>query len=202
MAQLQESQNEKPQMRKRLAFLVVIVLPLIAGAILWILNAMGVIVGPWSSLFAAAFPAVGAISAVIGVTIALFQWKRSFLNENALKSTPPSILRERMPAVYLEEINLGANKRKGALFIKVKRKWGGTTAYLGRGFDKNTSSVEMASNVVLRRVDGSPTFVAIFPALEPGNYTASLPSAGLKANVELPTGYATRYKQASSKREK
>ncbi len=189
MARLEEPQDERRQTRKRLAFLVIIiVLPLIAGAILWILSAAGLIAGPWSSLFAAVFTAIGAVSTVIGVIIALFQWNRPSAAGTSPRPSSPPTLRERTPAVYLEEFNLGANRRKGALLVKVTRKLGGATINLYRGFDRDDSSVDVASNVVLRMVDGSPTFVAIFPALEPGRYTVAVPSTGFRANVTILAG--------------
>ena len=188
MVYLQKPQDERQRTWRRLALLIIIVLPLIAGACLWILSITGLINGAWSSLFAAIFTAVGAISTVVGVISAFSREnQRPSVKTSSIPPLTP-LLRERTPTVSLTEINLGVNRRKGALIVKVGRKHSGATVNLCHGFDQDDSRVDIASNVVLRMVDGSPTLVALFPAVEPDNYTASIPPAGLWANVTIQAG--------------
>lgn len=181
MAHAQEPQDEKRRMQKRLAFLRIIVLLILGGAIIWILNIQGIVPGPWSSIFSAVFT-------VIGVIVALLPWHQPSPARISRGPLSLPLFQPRMPNVPLEETNLGVNRRKGALIVKVRKKLVGSTVYLCHGFDNPVSSADVASNVVVRMVGHSPTFVAIFTALEPGNYSVSVHSTEQRTNVTIKAG--------------
>lgn len=181
MAPLQEPQHKKRHRLKHQAFLLVIVLLLLVGTIIWILNIQGLVPGPWSSI-------VSAICTVAGVLVALLQWHQPSLEKIPSEPIGSPPFRKRLPHVQLEAINLGVNRRKGALLIKVKKKLVGLTVNLCYGFNNPVTCADIASSVVLRRVDNAPTFVAIFPALEPGNYTVAVHSTQYRTNVTIQAG--------------
>lgn len=178
MSQRQETSHEERPMQKRFVLLMVIILPMIGGAIIWILNIQGLITGPWSSIFSVVFTVLGAL-------VAFLQWHQQALTSRPPESLFSSMPRQRLPSVHLKETNLGVSRRKGALLVKVKGKFVGSTVNLCRGFDNPHSSVDVAASVVLRRINGSPTYVAIFTTLDPGNYTVSLHSPARRANVTI-----------------
>jgi len=181
MARLQEPPNEMRKTQKRQALLLVIVLPIIGGAIIWILNIQGLVTGPWSSIFSVLFTVLGAL-------VALLQWHQQSPTAIPLSPHVQSLSRQGMPQVQLEDTHLGVNRRKGALLVKVKKKLVGSTVDLCCGFDSPATCADVVSNVVVRRVHETPTSVALFPALSPGNYTVVIPATGQRTNVTIQAG--------------
>ncbi len=189
MAQRQEPQDEMRQMQKYQVLPVVVVVLLIAGAIVWTLSAAGLIKGSWSGLFGPVFTAVGAIATVVSVVIALFQQKRPSPTETSLQTPLSPLPRHYMCSVRTgKETILGKQRRKGSLIVIGNKKLSGSTIHLCRGFDRNDSSVDAASNIVWCMVDSSPTYAAIFPDLKPGKYTVSVHPAGPRANMTIRAG--------------
>lgn len=189
MARLQEPQEKKRFRRKRLTLLIVVILPLLIGATIWVLSVQGLITGSWSGVFGAIFTAVGAVFTVIGVIYTLFQPHQPPLDEVPSISANASTRQRHMLRVRTRlETTLGASKRKGSLIVLGNRRLSGVTIHICHGFDQNGIPAEMASNIVLRMVDGSPTYAAVFPTLKPGNYTVSAHPQGPRANVTIRAG--------------
>jgi len=143
----------------------------------WILNAIGFLLGPWSSILLIVFTGLGVI-------IPVLQWW----------SSPVGIVSETQSPSFVQQYllstqaDLGVSKRKGALIIKAEKALRGTTVHLYRGFDRDDLHPDKASNIILRKIDGSLTCIAIFAALEPGSYTISVCGTGLKTNVTIQAG--------------
>lgn len=185
----QKLQKEMQKRRwRRLALLFMVILPLVTGLVLWILSIEGLIVNPSPNIFGAIFTAIGAVLTAIGIVVMPPPGKHQSSAGTSLKQPSASTLREHLPTIYPETVNLGVSRRKGALLVLVPRELSGAAINLCQGFDKDDSCVDMASHVVLRRVDGSLTFVAIFPALQPGKYTVSVPSTGQRTNETIQAG--------------
>jgi hypothetical protein len=146
----------------RQAFTMLGILALLIGALLWVLSIMSIISGPWSAILGAIFT---AMSAVFG----LLQWQAQSSPE--LVSRPSDPLEQQALYTHLTGISLGINKRRGALMIKVKKKYLGATLHLCQGFCGAPFAPVMVSNIVERKIAGSSMFIGVFHKLEPGNYT-------------------------------
>lgn len=139
------------------------ILALVVGALLWIFNIISVIPGPWSAI-------LGVIFTTISAFFGLLQWQTPSPPKAAsLTSHTPS--GRQTFAAYLTELPLGITQRKGALIIRVKKKYLGATLHLCRGLSPTSLATEMVSNIVEREINGVSTFFGVFHKLEPGNYT-------------------------------
>lgn len=177
MKQLQEPpRHQRPFQRHFL--LPGILFLLISGIIAWILNAIGLLLGPWSSILVIVFTGLGVI-------IPLLQWWWSPPIGIVAETQSPSFIQQRLSSMHA---HLGVSKRKGALIVKAERVLRGTTIHLYRGFDRDDLHPDMASNIVLRKIDGSFICIAIFATLEPGSYTVSAYGTELKTNVTIQAG--------------
>jgi hypothetical protein len=144
------------------------ILALLGGGLLWILNLLTVIPGPWANILVVVFT-------MLGVIFTFLQWQTRSQAEVPPKPSN-SLNLSQQPELYehLVGIPLGMNRRRGALIVKAKKKHLGATVYLCRGFDGATPIGEIAANVVERRINNSSVFIGIFHLLEAGNYTAYL----------------------------
>ena len=142
--------------RKHLVLLVLSVLAVLLAASLWVMSIAGFIPGSWSPILSALFTVLSAISALLQLYMGRALDQQS-ISRASLAGT-----------------SLGTSKRKGALLVYVKKKYLGSTIRLCRGFADIHGATMRAANVVERWVDNSPVFVAIFPAVEPDNYTVHL----------------------------
>ena len=178
MTQMQEPQHRNRHFPKRFLFLGIALLLLISGVIVWILNITGLLMGPWSNILPVIFTALGAI-------IPLLQW---FLPSPVEIGSEASLSPLVQQPLLSMQAHLGVSKRKGALIVKAKKALRGTTIHLYRGFDRDDLHPDMASNIILRKIDGSLTCIAFFAALEPGNYTISVYGEEQKTNVTIQAG--------------
>lgn len=168
-----------PHKRNQRRFLVCLIVTifLFVGAVLWILNIEKVIAGPWSSILGVAFT-------VSGVFIAFLQWYMR----------PQEVISQNVGDIFGENFGsagLGPTKRRGVLLVRVKKNLSGTTVCLHRGFDSENASIEVAASVIERDLDGKTCFIAVFPSLEPGKYTASINMLGYKTNITINTKVVT-----------
>ncbi|TMC15534.1 MAG: hypothetical protein E6J34_21910 [Chloroflexi bacterium] len=156
---------------------------------------MSIIPGPWSTILGAAFT-------VISTVLGLLQWHAQSSPEVISPSLHP--LDQQALSVYLTEIPLGITKRKGALIVKVKKKYLGVTLRLCRGFGPPSLATEVVSNIIERQIDGSSMFIGIFPKLEPGNYTVYLHDPTKGAPVTIHSGQPSeidwRYRDIDSEK--
>ncbi len=160
-------------------FVFIIVLMVIGGASLWILNIQGIVPGPWSSI-------LGVIFTSLGVLLALFQWHFLNTSETSQASAPlPPALHQQRRHAKKESFHLDVNRRRGALIVKVRKNFLGVTVYLCRGFEDVGQKPDAASNVIERKIDGHYIFAAVFPFLEPGNYTVYLNSQEYVSKVTV-----------------
>src|SRR5690242_5542337 len=134
-------QQQKPPRRQGLfqkRFLLLgILLLLIGGVIVWILNAVGLLMGPWSSILLIVFTG-------LGVTIPLLQWWWPSPVGIVFAAQSPSFVQQRLSSI---QAHLGVSKRKGALIVKTEKALRGATIHLYRGFDRDDLHPDMASNI-------------------------------------------------------
>src|SRR5579885_238862 len=103
MTQLQEPPRQKRFFQKR--FLLLGLLLLIGAVVAGILNAIGLLPGPWSNILQIVF-------AGSGVIIPLLQWWWSSPAEIASETQSSLIVQQRTSSIQAQ---LGISKRKGAL---------------------------------------------------------------------------------------
>ena len=197
MIQLQEPPHHRRLFQKRFLLPGLLFL-LIGGVIVWILNSIGLLLGPWSNILLIVFTGLSVI-------IPLLQWWWSSPVEIVSGTQSSSFVQQHLPSI---QAHLGVSKRKGALVVRVEKAYRGATVHLYRGFDKDDSHPDMASNIILRKIDGSLTCIAIFAAVEPSNCTISVRGTELRTNVTIQAGQVAeidwqrpqRKKSAASKR--
>jgi hypothetical protein len=177
MIQMQEPSHHKRLFQKRILIPGILLL-LISGVIVWILNAIGLFLGPWSNILLIVFTGLGVI-------IPLLLWWWSSPVGIVSETQSPSFVQQHLSSI---QAHLGVSKRKGALIVKVEKTLRGATVYLYRGFDRDDLHPDKASNIILRKIDGSLTCIALFTALEPGNYTILVSDTELKTNVTIQAG--------------
>ncbi len=173
--------------RKQPIIIILAFFMIIGGASIWILNIIGVIRGPWSSIMVVIFT-------TLGVLLGFLQFYSQFVPglSPLLAALPANLLR------YLwkqhgqsQVLSLDVSKNKGVLLVKTKKNLRGATIHLCRGFDLVNLKSYAASNVVERRLEGRTAFVAIFHSLEPGNYTVHVNSWKREAKVTIYAGHIT-----------
>lgn len=127
--------------------------PLAIGIMIWILvNIHGTLSEPWPIV-------VAAISTFFSIVVTLCQWL--FPISSSVASTTKII-----------------DNTTGTLIIETKEELRGQCVKLYCGFTNSSFvlslPVDFASNVVKQVINGEVSFSATFPALEPGQYTASV----------------------------
>ncbi len=160
--QVSEQQPPGGRRRKRLLLTVLALVFLTGIATIWMFSAGGNL------------PTVfGIVFTLLGILIAFFQWQLPVSVEAQAGTagvptgeSPPSSLHEQAQGMVL-----GVSKHKGALVIKTRKELRGSTINLSFGFDRSSPKADLASSVVAQRWKGSTAYVAVFPSLEPGNYT-------------------------------
>jgi hypothetical protein len=173
-------------MQKRLALLMVLLLLIIGMTLVWMLNAMNVLHGPWSAL-------LNAVFTVLSVVLSLLQWHAQVFPAEFMPEAPLS-LRERSKLCHDREGAGGSielKTRKGMIIVYASKKLCGRAIYLTLGFDTKAERIHAAANVVRRREARQVVFTAIFPAVRPGNYTVSAPSHSLRTHVTVVSGHTT-----------
>lgn len=190
--QMRPPEHRRQYNPKHLAFLVVAFL-LITG--IWILNILGSIPGPWSGIF-------GAFFTILGVLLGLIPLLASSDGRSVKKLLvePMATHSQWNHHGLLEDVILGMNDQRGSLVVYVRPYLRGSTINLCAGFSRVDLKVDIASSVVARRINGRPfrwlgirriAFVAVFPSLEPGNYTVYTESREFIASVTVLAGLVT-----------
>ena len=151
------------------------------------LNILGSIPGPWSGIFGAFFTILGVLLGLIPLLASSEGPPKRFLVE------PMMTHNQWNHHGLLEDVPLDMGDQRGSLVVYVKRYLRGSTINLCAGFSRVDLKVDVASSVVARRIN-SPlrwlgirhiVFVAVFPSLEPGNYTVYTESREFIANVTI-----------------
>ncbi len=170
--------NRSRQPSIRLLLKVLCALVLLGAALLWILNQESIIAGPWATVLSVS-------CTMLGVLFAFFQWQMPF---SGAVAPLPSTLTSAQDSLFSIPHSLGVNKRRGALVVKARKKDLGATIHLCSGFTPTLLTTKVAANITARETGNGLVFVALFPALEPGNYTVFLPTIPCHAFVTIRAG--------------
>lgn len=178
--------HPRQQNKKHSIFLAIAILLAIVGIAVWVLNIVGIIAGPWSSIFGAFFTVLGAILALLQLL------PRSF-REAPVRLADSSITTQQQKdhPIQLEGVILCADEQHGALVVYVKRYLRGSTINLSRGYNSVDLRIDGASSVVGRKKRGREVFVGVFPALESGIYTVYSESREFMAKTSIHAGQVT-----------
>ena len=151
------------------------------GVTLWVLNIIAVIPGLWLSV-------LGAIFTALSVLFAFLEWYKSSFHQGQDEMSDTAIDKR------LDDAHLGITKRRGALLIWTKKDLSGLAVHLFRGFNRGHEQYIDAASTVIEVQNGRrrSSFVAIFPALEPGKYTVALPGLHYATNITVPPQRITR----------
>lgn len=154
--------------KKRLICTSIAVLLIGAGATLWIVNNLGTVNGPWSSILPVIFTALGA-------TFALFQWLLPASIESSYGSENLNLVKfeseqPRKPHIQVQDIDLGVNNHTGAIIIYAKKSMRGVSVDLLR--NPIMPLAHSTSSIGQRIVNNQLIYVATFPYLEPSDYIA------------------------------
>lgn len=175
-------QANKHYQKKLLVFFTITILLL--AATLWILSIERVISGPWPAILSVVFT-------TFGILIAFLQWV-----------TPSQGRVYLLASLFDKDWEIKLTKRKGALLVWTQKQLGGVAIYLHRGFNAESAPINVAANVIERNTHGTPYFVALFPSLDPGNYTVSASEMNYCTNITINAGRLTeidwRYNHSKS----
>jgi hypothetical protein len=154
--------------KKRLIFTIIGVLLLVGGAtLLWILNLLGIVSGPWSSVLPVVFTVLGVVFTLLQLLLPFFESPKNSVDSNLVESGRE---RSKQPHIQVEGVDLGIDGQTGALIIYAKK------SKLGESVDLYRNHVRplrhSTTNIVTYAVDNQTVFAAIFPYLEPGDYIA------------------------------
>lgn len=168
----------KPYPGRRLVVFLVIILPLMAGIVLWVLNIAKIIPGPWSSVLSAIFT-------FLSVLFTFLEWYTS--TQEQTTHIPQETAQK-----HLDNAELGLTKRRGALLIWTQKNLSGATVHLYRGFDAVQGPIDLAANIIeVKSAHGKPSFVAILRSLEAGKYTVALYQSSYRTNITISPERAT-----------
>lgn len=174
---------KRPGQRRKI-FISVAVFMIMGGAIVCVLNILGYVQGPWSSIF-------GVFATVLGIVFTIPQGTLAS-SENPLLSSNLVEIAANQPLrrdIEIHGISLGLGENRGALIVKVNRQLCGSTIILCYGFDNVSLIAHLATNVEKYRIDGHSVFAAIFPSLEPGNYTVYIDSQEYRSKETIYAGW-------------
>ena len=194
--QVRNPHVHQPPNQRRFVFRMLAILLVAGGSIVWILNIVGVIPGPWSSIF-------GVIFAVIGVILGIFPPSSHETRVQPANSSVHQSSVQHNYHIQLEGVTFGIDDQYGALVVFVKSYLRGSTINLCRGFHSVDLMSERAAIVVGHRkfdhvlwlyrvLNFYPVvYAAVFSALEPGNYTVYSESREFIGRVTIPVGQVT-----------
>lgn len=160
MEQVQSDHKSWPK-PKRPILLVIAILFITVGTIICLLNIVQILRGPWTAILDVLFSACGLI-------MALMQWQ-PLARPSSHPASPPT------PHTHITTTNLGVDNYRGAVIIHVKRQDRGQGIHLSRGFNSSQNPPNAAATIMQHTIDGHRTYAALFPSVEPGNYTVSRP---------------------------
>ena len=137
----------------------------------------------WRGAFHFFAPVLSIVVTMLGV---LFTFLQLFHKDTSESSITPQLEISRTKtnstsdkpdhqtySVLVEGIELGVSKQEGALVVYGNKNLRGKHVYLYTGFlsSPKNANHHSTNNIVERTVNGRAVFTAIFPSLEPGNYT-------------------------------
>ncbi len=159
-----------------LTSLAIVVLMTIA--VIWIANP--------GSMLANVF---GTGFTLLGILIAFLQWYAQPQVAVPVQAGTISALEHGQPSYeQIEGVTLDVTKRKGALIVYTKRNLRGSTINLSFGFHNSNLKTDLVSSVIGRKKKGSTVYVAVFPSLEPGDYTVYIDSQEFVTKVSILPG--------------
>jgi hypothetical protein len=167
----------RPQ-RTRFLLKALCVLVLLGATTLWILNQEAIIAGPWATV-------LSVLCTMLGVLFAFLQWHTPSSDPGA---SPPLVATSVQSSLFSLPHALGVNRRRGALVVKTRKKDIGATIHLCSGFTATPLMTNVAANITERPSESGSVFVALFPALEPGNYTVFVQAFPRSALVTIRAG--------------
>jgi hypothetical protein len=169
--------SSSPKPRKRFPLILLCLFILFGTLLLWILNLESIISGPWAAI-------LSALYTVVSILVAFLQW----VMPRPHSVEPPSSSMGGQFTLFNSPSSLGVSRRRGALIVKTRKNDLGTTIHLCSGFTSTPRTTEVAANVSQHTSEEGVVFNALFPALEPGNYTVFLQASSLNAFVTIRTG--------------
>jgi hypothetical protein len=157
---------------KNIISLVVLLLTLV-GLVIWGLSLWNILPSLWGSLFQ-------VILATLGILLALLQWR------SQVESSTQVLVRR-------SGVDLGVDRYRGALVVKIGLQWSGVDVVLYRGFGGSSSEPYAASIIAQQRVGEVEMCAGLFPSLEPGNYTIASSCRSHTARVTIYAGQITEF---------
>lgn len=164
---------------KRSVYTCLAIIFLAGVAIIWFANL--------GSAFAGA---LGIVFTLLSILLALLQWRLQSPVEVQVSVGEASVGKQGQQPLY-KQINgvvLETNKHKGALVVYTRKNLRGTPIYVSFGFHSDPSKVDLAASVIGRRRERNTVYLAVFSALEPGNYTVYTEARDLVIRVTIVPG--------------
>ena len=167
-----------------------------SGSIVWILNFADVIHGPWSSI-------CGITFTVFGLILGLFPPKSHEAQPQLPISPTHQQPTQHNCPIQLEGVIFSLNDQSGILVVLTKKYLRGSTINLCRGFQIVDLKSEKAAIVIgHRKLDHVSwphrilnlypiVYAAVFPAIEPGNYTVYLESREFTGRLTISANQVT-----------
>lgn len=165
--------SQHPRIRPWATGLCVMVL--FGGALLWILNLDGIIPGSWAA-------SLSALCTICCVLFAFLGWQASSVRMAQAPQRFPTLMEEWQRS---QKRAFGLDKHHGAIVSTARKRDLGAAIHLCRGFIAEPFNVKMVASIGEYGFPTSVVFAALFPALEPGNYTLFFEQSGRKQFVTV-----------------
>ena len=174
--------NQKHQLYKPIyrAFIVGMITLMSISVPVWILNSEGIIQRTWPTIFSVIFT-------VFGTILGLLQWYAQISTQPDAPSPVPQY--DTAKNKLSQGVKYGLNNHKGALIVYTNRRLHRTTINLTFGFHIDNSRPHITANVIQSNGNRQKAFIAVFPSLEPGNYTVHINAGQRVAKVIARAGY-------------
>lgn len=178
--QVPDPQQDGRRRRFRLILTSLAIVVLMTIAVIWIANPGSVL----ASMF-------GIGSALLGILIAVLQWhpQPRLAAVQVQAAAIPAMEHGLHSYEQIEGVTLDVTKRKGVLIVYTKRNLRGSTINLSFGFHNSGNlRADLVANIVARKRNGRTVYVAVFPSLEPGDYTVHTDTRELVTKVNILPG--------------
>ncbi len=172
--------------KKRFLLIVLMCLLLVGVAVVWILNYLNILKGPWTSILSIIFTVLSLFFSLLQFILPISKeaskadksWGYSIKSENGelAEITDRSLIQVR-------GTDLGISLQTGALIIYTRRDKVGEAIDLRR--NPNQPLLHSTSSITRRIVNGKAVYAAIFPYLAPSDYIASEASGKYKTNITV-----------------
>lgn len=162
--------------------------PVYTGLVIIFLAGVAII---WFANLGSAFAgALGIVFTLVGILIALLQWRLQSPIEVQVQAKEASAGKQGPQPLYeqVEDVVLGTDKHKGALVVYTRKNLRGSPINVSFGFHSDPPKVDLAASVIGRRRKGSTVYLAVFSALEPGNYTVYTDARDFVIRVSISSG--------------